>query len=522
MTRDDGSPVLRLYEWDRIRRVPFQIDFWLPRRRAVPAACACGSPTRTTTRSRCTGGRTSPSPSAKTSASSAPPSRRYRHDYDGTLVAHDVPIYDGVDVTYTTNRRSAADLYFRIPPRPPPVDRRPRRRRAAGSSTRRPTGLRGRKMFNWGMDPGGRRWQEFLSQPGASVHRNPGRPRADARRIPRHARRRDVGVARSVRPDRSRRRRRCTAKDWSAAYEAVESRVEPRACRRIGSTPSCRASPPPWPTARRPSSCITARAGARWRTVAAALRASRRSPRPRCRSPTSSMTDEQAPWLALLDTRLAAACRPPTEDPGPLMVQPEWRELLEPSIERRRRIALAELVPPRRDALPRRRSRGARGSVGANPSRSSPPPGPTATSPCYRWTKATTAPPPISGSPPPDWRRTVVAARDRVRQDRCCSRAASPSSLLRRLAPAARPLARPHPPAPRDGRPRTRRPRDGRALLRRRRRHRQHPREGNDLSDLWFGWQAKRVAQERGVKVDDDLRNSSATSSRRRRSSISA
>src|SRR5439155_796115 len=26
--------------------------------------------------------------------------------------------------------------------------------------------LHGRKMFNWGTDPGGRRWQEFLAQPG--------------------------------------------------------------------------------------------------------------------------------------------------------------------------------------------------------------------------------------------------------------------------------------------------------------------------------------------------------------------
>ena len=27
---DDGTPVLRLYEWERIRQVPYQMDFWLP------------------------------------------------------------------------------------------------------------------------------------------------------------------------------------------------------------------------------------------------------------------------------------------------------------------------------------------------------------------------------------------------------------------------------------------------------------------------------------------------------------
>src|SRR3712207_3547061 len=45
-----------------------------------------------------------------------PAEKAQRHDYDGSLLWHDVPIFDGVDVTYTTNRRAAADLYFAIPP----------------------------------------------------------------------------------------------------------------------------------------------------------------------------------------------------------------------------------------------------------------------------------------------------------------------------------------------------------------------------------------------------------------------
>ena len=31
VTGDDGEPVLRLYEWDRIRGIPYQLDCWLPR-----------------------------------------------------------------------------------------------------------------------------------------------------------------------------------------------------------------------------------------------------------------------------------------------------------------------------------------------------------------------------------------------------------------------------------------------------------------------------------------------------------
>src|SRR5438874_1293607 len=111
---EDGTQVLRLYEWDRIRRVPFQIDCWLrddlpflmvrvritnPNNHAVPmywwsniAVCE-----REDVRVL------------------APAEDAYRHDYDGKLVEHRIPMYGGVDVTYTTNRRYAADLYFRIP-----------------------------------------------------------------------------------------------------------------------------------------------------------------------------------------------------------------------------------------------------------------------------------------------------------------------------------------------------------------------------------------------------------------------
>ena len=43
------------------------------------------------------------------------------------------------------------------------------------------------------------------------------------------------------------------------------------------------------------------------------------------------MGDPQKPWLALLETG-ALPYRAATEDPGSLMVQPEWRDLLEKSI----------------------------------------------------------------------------------------------------------------------------------------------------------------------------------------------
>src|SRR4029079_4639689 len=91
----------------------------------------------------------------------SPADKAYRHDYDGQLVAHDVPMYEGMDVSYPAHRPAAADLYFRIP-----QDHRPWIASLNGkglglvhTSTQR---LFGRKMFNWGVNSGGRHWQEFL------------------------------------------------------------------------------------------------------------------------------------------------------------------------------------------------------------------------------------------------------------------------------------------------------------------------------------------------------------------------
>src|SRR2546430_14535102 len=82
-----------------------------------------------------------------------PAEQAYRHDYDGSLVEHQVPMYGGVDVTYTTNRRGAADLYFRIPPghRPWIAALDAGGRGLVHTSTDR---LRGRKKVQWGQGPG--------------------------------------------------------------------------------------------------------------------------------------------------------------------------------------------------------------------------------------------------------------------------------------------------------------------------------------------------------------------------------
>src|SRR5207244_4744905 len=111
---DDGTPVLRLYEWDRVRRVPFQIDCWLsndspflltrvgitnPNDHTVPMYwwSNIAVPERPDVRVL------------------SPADHASRHNYDGTLVEHRVPVYDGVDRHYPTTHDPAPDHYVRTP-----------------------------------------------------------------------------------------------------------------------------------------------------------------------------------------------------------------------------------------------------------------------------------------------------------------------------------------------------------------------------------------------------------------------
>ena len=157
----DGTPGLRIYEWERMRELVYQVDFRLgprsrrlavdikvtnPNAHAVPVywwsnvAVASSLGTRVVV----------PSHSA------------FEFTYARRLRRVPVPRPGGADLTYPLAATRTADHFFELDPGRLPwiaaVD-------AAGvgllqvSSGR----LRGRKLFTWGNSSGGRRWQEFLT-----------------------------------------------------------------------------------------------------------------------------------------------------------------------------------------------------------------------------------------------------------------------------------------------------------------------------------------------------------------------
>ncbi|MBQ0887960.1 DUF5107 domain-containing protein [Streptomyces sp. RM72] len=158
----DGGEMLRLWEWERLRDLPFQVDLWLPDGSDFLYVGA-----------RIRNPHERPVPTYWWSNIAVPEDRRvlapadeaWHFGYERRLRRVPVPEYDGVDRTYPLNSTYAADYFYEVPD-----DRR--RWIAAldedghGLVQTSTDLLRGRKLFVWGTGPGGRRWQEWLTEPG--------------------------------------------------------------------------------------------------------------------------------------------------------------------------------------------------------------------------------------------------------------------------------------------------------------------------------------------------------------------
>ncbi|WP_327720466.1 DUF5107 domain-containing protein [Streptomyces sp. NBC_00490] len=153
----DGGEMLRLWEWERLRDLPFQVDLWLPDGSDfLYVGVRIRNPHET------------PVPTYWWSNIAVPERRRvlapaqeaWHFGYERRLRTVPVPSYEEI-----RQLPHAADYFYDIP------DAR-RRWIAAldedghGLVQTSTDVLRGRKLFVWGSGPGGRRWQEWLTEPG--------------------------------------------------------------------------------------------------------------------------------------------------------------------------------------------------------------------------------------------------------------------------------------------------------------------------------------------------------------------
>lgn len=173
ITADDGEPVLRLYEFERLRRLVFQLDIHLPE-----ASEALFVHVRVTNPN----GHDVPMywwsniavPQGRDTRVLAPADRTWSYSYDNVM-RHDPVAPRGsasgstehdaaLDISYPARFSDAADFFFDLD-----GIRRPWIAALQADGTglfQTSTGnLAGRKLFRWGTSGGGRRWQEWLSGP---------------------------------------------------------------------------------------------------------------------------------------------------------------------------------------------------------------------------------------------------------------------------------------------------------------------------------------------------------------------
>ncbi|MFI9202088.1 DUF5107 domain-containing protein [Streptomyces sp. NPDC053048] len=312
----DGGEMLRLWEWERLRDLPFQVDLWLPDGSDFLYAAV---------RVRNPHDRPAPVywwsntavPEAPGTRVLAPAESAWHFDYRRSLRRVTVPHLDGADRSYPLAGDRHADYFYDVPDG---------ERRWIASLDEGGHGLvqtstdllRGRKLFLWGAGPSGRRWQRWLTEPGTGGYAEiqAGLARTQLEHVPLEAGGEFAWLEAygPLAADPA----RVHDTDWRAARAEVAGRLEaalPRA--------AVDAAYAAWrPYADHEPKEVLA-TGSGWGALEVERGGLVLSGTP---FPAETLGDQQRPWRELL--RTGTLTEGGTE-PGPSLVSPRWRELLE-------------------------------------------------------------------------------------------------------------------------------------------------------------------------------------------------
>ncbi|MFJ4466065.1 DUF5107 domain-containing protein [Streptomyces sp. NPDC089424] len=309
----DGGEMLRLWEWERLRDLPFQVDLWLPdgsdflfvgvrvrnpHERPVPTYWWSNIAVPEECRVL------------------APAEEAWNFSYERRLRRVPVPAHDGVDRTYPLNSEYPADYFYELP-----QGRRPwiAALDADGQGLVQTSTdvLRGRKLFVWGSGSGGRRWQQWLTEPGTGgyceIQAGLARTQLEHVRLEAES---EVSWLEAYGPLRARPR----GDDWAGVVQEAEARLE-AALPRADVVAAYEAWKP----------CADAEPGERLATGSGwgALEVLRGGWKlPGTPFEEGVLGDAQAPWLHLL--RAGSLPEPRrVRPPGRTPVGPHWRDMLE-------------------------------------------------------------------------------------------------------------------------------------------------------------------------------------------------
>lgn len=319
---ETGGDVLRLYEWDRTRCVPFQMDFSLPSGSPyLFARMRLVNPHAHTIPMYWWSNITVPeSPDVRVIA---PADNAYTYEYWDRIHAVSVPRHCDLDITYSTNIPYGADYFFRIPDGARPwiaaLDREGRGLVQTSSARQM-----GRKLFAWGSKTGGRRWQEFLSTPDHAyleIQAGIARTQSECAPMPAGAEWEWIEAYGYMEAEPA----KVHGSDWRKAINAVAERLD-RSLPRESLEAQLRQTAS---LADRSPSRVLHR-GSGWGALERHRREKAGEP-PFC-SPglvfdDESLGEDQKPWLSLLHDGIFPT-RAPENEPGAWMIQEEWLRLL--------------------------------------------------------------------------------------------------------------------------------------------------------------------------------------------------
>lgn len=320
-----GYPVLRLYAWDRVKCVPWAIDFHLPpespflfarvrllnvQPREIPMYWWTNIAA-----DEIPGGRVL-----------YPADEALTHRVGGKFGAISLP-ETSPDVLVPTNNRNTIEYYGLLHPqrRPWVASVAPDGTGLVHASTRR---LKGRKMFCWGMARGGRRWQNMLMPSGGQyIEIQAGLATTQSQQIPMPAGAEWTWVeafgafsapAAAVHDAN-------WSRAWQAAEQVLDGMLPQEHLEEMDQTLAA--------CGRRAPEAVLA-SGEGWGALERRRCACNGKADPVPTEwvfPESDLGPEQAPWLALLE-RGALPDASPAENPLQGMVQSEWEKLLETSV----------------------------------------------------------------------------------------------------------------------------------------------------------------------------------------------
>lgn len=322
-----GSPGLRLYEFERLKSLFWQTDFYLPAGSEflIAHTRVINALPRETSMYWWTNIAVPEGPGVRVLAPAVEALCFHPPGGFGQERLPHLSTFGGRDASYATNSPCANEFFMPCADAPLPfvtaLDRT-----GAGLVQASTPRLNVRKLFCWGMHPGGRHWQEFLAPPGhdyLEIQAGLAPTQLHGLVMPPHASWHwtEVFGRLETNPQQTQ------AADWSKAVAAAQSSLETliTAERLAAIESACRARvDQPAPELLQSGSGWGALELRRLATQGQSL------PPPAFAFPADSLAGDAAGWLPLLD---GGAIHADTKAPA-WLVQPEWRDLLRASLDR--------------------------------------------------------------------------------------------------------------------------------------------------------------------------------------------